>query len=183
MSAMRLILRWLPLLLAVALAGCAGSRASGVNLASASSYPGLSCVPFARELTGMRLYGDAGNWWSTASGRYARSSQPEVGGVLVFRPTARLRSGHVSVVSRVLGERRIHVIQANWVPDELDMDQLVVDVSEANDWSAVRVWYPPSGQMGAHVYPTYGFILPLAPTTHDTLAGAAEPAAVRASGG
>jgi hypothetical protein len=37
--------------------------------------------------------------------------------------------------------------------------------------------------MGAHVYPTYGFILPLSRTTHDTLAGAAGPAAVRASGG
>jgi surface antigen len=183
MPAKRFVLRWLPILLAVALAGCAGSRAGGANLASASRYPGLNCAPFARELTGLHLYGDAGAWWSAANGRYARSSQPEVGGVLVFRPTARLRSGHVSVVSRLLGERRIHVIQANWVPGELDVDQLVVDVSQANDWSAVRVWYPPTGQMGVHVYPTYGFILPLAPTTHDNLARAAEPAAARASGG
>jgi hypothetical protein len=33
----------------------------------------------------------------------------------------------------------------------------VVDVSEANDWSAVRVGLGQSGEFGS-VYPTYGFI-------------------------
>ena len=171
------------LLLVLLLAACAGTPRTGPNLAASRRYPGLSCVPFARALTGFALSGDAADWWEQAAGRYARAAMPEVGGVLVFRPTARLRSGHVSVVSRRLGGRRIHVIQANWVPGELDVDQLVVDVSGANDWTAVRVWYPPTGQMGVHVYPTYGFILPPAPTTHDNLARAAEPAALRASGG
>jgi hypothetical protein len=36
----------------------------------------------------------------------------------------------------------------------------VLDVSPGNDWSAVRVWWPPSGGWGMTVYPTYGFILP-----------------------
>ena len=33
----------------------------------------------------------------------------------------------------------------------------VVDVSEANDWTAVRVGLGRSGEFGS-VYPTYGFI-------------------------
>ena len=176
-----MILRGLPLVLAIA--GCATSYSAGSNLAAQSRHPGLSCSPFARELTGMRLSGDGADWWAASSGRYAHASRPEVGSVLVFRRTSRLRSGHVSVVSRVLDDRRIDVIQANWVPGELDLDQLVVDVSEANDWTAVRVWYPPTRRMGVHVYPTYGFILPPAPTSHDNLARSAEPAALRAVGG
>lgn len=128
----------------------------------------------------MRLYGDAAGWWDAAAGRYDRSSAPEVGGVLVFRRAARLPAGHVSVVSRLRGPRRIDVIDANWVPGELERDQAVVDVSAANDWSLVRVWYPPLRQLGIHVYGTYGFILPPTPVGHDTLASAADAAASRA---
>lgn len=165
------------------LAACGSRPQTGPNLAATASFPGLTCVPFARALTGLALAGDGADWWAAADGRYARVSQPQVGGVLVFRRTARLRSGHVSVVSRLLDARRIHVIQANWVPGELDTDQLVVDVSARNDWTQVRVWHPPSNQIGAHVYPTYGFILSPAPRSHDALAAAAEPAARAANGG
>ena len=170
-----------PLLLL--LAACGSGERTGPNLAAAQSYPGLTCAPFARALTGVALSGDAADWWAEASGRYARVSQPEVGGVLVFRRASRLHSGHVSVVSRVLDQRHIDVIQANWVPDELDEDQLVVDVSPHNDWTEVRVWYPPTNQMGTRAYATYGFILPPARLGHDALAGGAEPAARAATGG
>jgi hypothetical protein len=96
----------------------------------------------------------------------------------VFRRSSRLPSGHVSVVSRLVGSRQIEVTQANWVPNEVDEDQLVVDVSEENDWSAVRVWYPPVSQLGASTYATYGFILPDRPATHDELARATRNAAL-----
>ena len=99
--------------------------------------------------------------------------------MLVFRRAARLPAGHVSVVSRLRGPRRIDVIGANWVPGEIERDQPVIDVSAANDWSRVRVWYPPSRQLGSHVYGTYGFILPPAPLGHAALASAASPAATR----
>ena len=140
-------------------------------------------MPFARALTGLALAGNGADWWAAANGRYARSPVPQTGSVLVFRRAQRLPDGHVSVVSRVLDSRRIHVIQANWVPGQLDLDQLVVDVSERNDWSAVRVWYPPANQLGSHVYATFGFILPPTPRSHDALAQAAVPAARLASGG
>jgi surface antigen len=172
-------------LLALSLAACGGSPRphTGPNLAAAHSYGGLTCAPFARELTGLQLSGDAADWWGQASGRYARVSRPEVGGVLVFRRSSRLPYGHVSVVSRVLDDRHIHVIQANWMPDELDEDQLVVDVSQGNDWSEVRVWYPPADQIGSHAYATFGFIVPPRPFGHDALAGRAEPAARAVTGG
>jgi hypothetical protein len=172
------------LLLAFGLGACTGGGASrlGPNLAYAHSYPGLSCAPFARALTGIRLAGDAADWWAAADGRYARVDRPEVGGVLVFGRGSRLSSGHVSVVSRVLDTRRILVIQANWVPGELDQDQLIVDVSAGNDWREVRVWYPPTGRLGSHVYPTYGFVLPPARLSHDALIAGAEPAARAVSG-
>jgi hypothetical protein len=86
-------------------------------------------------------------------------------------------------VSRVLDARRIHVIQANWVPGELDEDQLIVDVSPRNDWTEVRVWYPPGDQLGTHAYATFGFIVPTAPLGHDALASRAEPAARAVTGG
>ena len=159
------------------LAACAGGERTGPNLGTASRHPGLSCAPFARELSGIALYGEAYSWWDGAAGQYGRDRRPQIGSVLVFRRTDRLPSGHVSVVSGVLGARQILVIEANWVPDELDEDQLIVDVSGNNDWSAVRVWYPPANQMGAHVYPTYGFVLPPRPATHAELIRAAGPAA------
>ena len=171
------LLRRLPVLLACLVSACAGGRQASSD--HDLRYPGLSCAPFARELTGIQLRGDAGGWWSAASGRYERVRSPEVGSVLVFQSVGRLRSGHVSVVSRVRGPRLIDVIQANWVPGELERDQPVLDVSAPNDWSLVRVWYAPTGQLGSHAYPTYGFILPRAPLSHDTLASAAGPAAER----
>jgi surface antigen len=171
-------LRLAALLLATLLAGCGSpSPRTGANLAASSHHPGLECAPFARELSGLALYGDADTWWDEADGQYGRSNRPGVGSVLVFRRSGRLPAGHVSVVSRVLTPRQIEVIQANWVPDELDQDQLIVDVSERNDWTEVRVWYPPVNQMGAYAYPTYGFILPPRAATHEELVRAIGPAA------
>ncbi len=154
---------------------------SGYRSGSVGSYvAGISCAPFARELSGVALYGDAADWWDAADGRYNRSNDPRIGSVLVLRREPRLPSGHVSVVSRVLAARQIEVIQANWVPGELDVDQLVVDVSPQNDWSVVRVWWPPVGQLGAHEYEAYGFIHAPGGATHEALAHAA-PAAARLS--
>lgn len=179
-----ILCRIAPLLLALGLAACGSNRAAPVPAAASapagSRHPGLTCAPFARELSGIALYGDAATWWDSAAGQYKRGSRPVVGSVLVLRRSSRLPSGHVAVVSRILTPRQVQVIQANWVPNELDRDQLVVDVSETNDWSEVRVWYPPTGQLGTHAYPAYGFILPPRPATHEELAEAMQPAAVYA---
>lgn len=172
------VFRLAVLLVAGGLSACASSGAvTGPHLAAASRHPGITCAPFARQLSGITLYGDAYTWWAAAAGRYGRASRPEVGAVLVLRRGGRLPSGHVAVVSRVLAARQVLVIQANWVPDELTEDQLAVDVSPGNDWTEVRMWWPPTDTLGGHAYPAYGFILPALPATHDSLRRAARPAA------
>lgn len=163
--------------LVLAACGSPAQRYRNLSMGASSRHPGISCAPFARELSGIALYGDADGWWSGAAGRYTRASRPMLGSVLVFSRQDRLPSGHVSVVSRLLGDRQLQVTQANWVRGQLDEDQLVVDLSERNDWTLVRVWYPPVGQLGAHDYITYGFIHPDRPATHDQLARATAAAA------
>ena len=173
----RAALRLLPLL-CIPLTACGRGHGQYIGATAA-----VECAPFARALTGVSLSGAAADWWREADGRYARAQTAEVGSVLVFRRSGRLPSGHVAVVSRVMSRREILVTQANWVHHRVTEDLPVVDVSESGDWSAVRVWWPPSGQMGQSNYPTLGFIRPDHPLGHDRLA-AAVPAAVRhAEGG
>ena len=138
----------------------------------------VDCVPFARALSGVQLRGDAADWWQAADGRYRRSSSPSVGSVLVLQRSSRLPDGHVAVVSGVLGGREILVTQANWVHHRVTTDQPVIDISSGNDWSEIRVWWPPSGQMGITDYAAYGFIRPDRPASHDQLI-AATPRAIQ----
>ena len=170
----------LPLLGLLTLAACASTGPA--TDARVGDYVGgsvpVECAPFARELSGVRLWGSAADWWWQASGRYARSDRPSVGSVLVFQRSGRLPSGHVAVVSQVLGNRQILVTQANWVHHRVSEDQPVIDISAANDWSMVRVWWPPTVEMGISDYPTYGFIRSDRPASHDQLI-AATPGAIR----
>lgn len=118
----------------------------------------IECVPYARQVSGIQLYGDAATWWDQAAGRYSRASEPSPGAVLVFRRSPRLPHGHVSVVSALRSQREITVTQANWVHGRVAVSEPVVDVSPGNDWTVVRVWWQPSHALGATAYPTYGFV-------------------------
>lgn len=119
---------------------------------------GLQCVPFARENSGIELSGNAGTWWDKAEGLYERGAKPEVGSILNFRATGRMRMGHVAVVTNVLDSRHIEIDHANWAsPGRVSRDIDVIDVSAANDWTAVRVELDHTNEFGS-VYPTHGFI-------------------------
>lgn len=120
-------------------------------------WSGISCVPYARSKSGIDVPGNAWQWWNNAAGRYARGSRPEPGSVLSFDANPRMRLGHVAVVSRVINPREIEVDQANWMSGGVSHNVPVVDVSENNDWTAVRVGLGQSGDFGS-VYPTNGFI-------------------------
>jgi hypothetical protein len=113
------------------------------------------CVPFARAVSGIEIRGDAKTWWSKASKQYAKGQKPVSGSILNFRSTRKMPLGHVAVVSKVINERQILVDQANWVRNKITQD-VVIDVSKNNDWSAVRV----ANQVNSFgsVYPTFGFI-------------------------
>lgn len=121
------------------------------------------CVPFARLMSGIQIFGDARTWWSQAAGKYDTGSVPKIGSVLSFKPTARMNLGHVAFVSQVLTDRVIQVTHANWSIIEGDRGQIeqdvtVVDVSPNGDWTQVKVWYDPIRDLGTTVYPTNGFI-------------------------
>jgi len=118
----------------------------------------LQCVPFARAVSGIRLFGDAWRWWSQAVGRYDRGQVPAPGSVLAFRPNANMPLGHVAVVRRVVGTRRIEIDHANWAaPGAISTNIVALDVSPGNDWSAVRVELGRSERFGS-IYATEGFI-------------------------
>lgn len=124
---------------------------------------GWQCVPFARLVSGIQIFGDAWTWWRQAAGRYQTGFVPKEGAVLCFKPTGRMRLGHVAVVSQILTDRVIQITHANWSLIDGDRGHVernvtVVDVSPAGNWSQVKVWNDPSGNLGATVYPTYGFI-------------------------
>lgn len=126
-----------------------------------SAATALQCVPYARIVSGVNIRGDALTWWDQAEDRYARGHVPRRGAVLAFRPYGPMTLGHVAVVSKVLDERRVLIRHANWsVPGAIEEDVLAIDVSDAGDWSEVRVWHSPTGQMGARSNPTFGFIYP-----------------------
>ncbi len=129
--------------------------------ASAQAY--LQCAPFARAISGINLFGRAADWWAQAKGLYERGTAPVKGAVLSFKATGSMRAGHVAVVSEVVSDRVIKVTHANWSiingrRGQVERDVEVIDVSPANDWSKVRVWYAPIGKVGTTAYPANGFI-------------------------
>ncbi len=179
------------IMLLLALAGCAAPRpdaiaASGWGTEGAGLPGDISCVPFARELSGIALAGDAHRWWAAADGRYARSAAPAPGAVLVFRRTAALPQGHLAVVVRQVGPREVLVTHANWGSGadkgRVAQNQRVVDVSARNDWTSVRVWHPPTQTLGVTIFQSHGFILPAIAADPVRLA-ANVPRAARAASG
>lgn len=121
----------------------------------------LQCVPFAREASGVQIYGNANTWWAQAAGRYPRSNVPAFGSVFVLHGYNTTARGHVAVVTHIDSSRVIRVDQANWLNGgEISRGVPVIDVSPNNDWTEVRIWHIPGGQWGARVYRADGFIHP-----------------------
>lgn len=159
--------RSLALLCLLSLAACGGTAPTRVALVPppgpAPEQDGfLYCVPYARAVSGIEIFGDAWTWWQGAAGRYERGQRPLAGAVLVLRRDNRLPYGHVSVVSAVVGPREIRVSHANWgyagkPRGQIDRDVPVIDVSPNNDWSEIRVW---NGGSFGRIYPAHGFIYP-----------------------
>jgi surface antigen len=125
--------------------------------------PYIQCVPYAREVTGIRIYGDAHTWWEQAEGRYRRGHRPKPGAVMAFAPHGNMRLGHVAAVTRIIDSRTLLLSHANWSPIDGSLGQVernvtAIDVSPGNDWSEVRVWYDPLQGLGTTHWPLHGFI-------------------------
>jgi surface antigen len=117
------------------------------------------CAPYAREISGIEIRGNANTWWSQAAGRYERGQTPRVGAVLSMASSRRMPMGHVAMVSKVVGDREILLTHANWSRrGGIEADVRAIDVSPNNDWTEVRVWYGPIGDLGTSSNRANGFI-------------------------
>lgn len=160
-------------LLGVALAACASTGPTRAGRSPAATLPplvgeaprvtdysaNLQCVPFARRLSGIQIFGDANTWWARAAGRYPRSNSPAFGSVLVMHGYNNPGRGHVAVVTQIDSSRVVRVDHANWLNGgEISVGVPVMDVSPNNDWTEVRVWHIPGGHWGGRIYRAEGFI-------------------------
>jgi hypothetical protein len=156
--------------MAAGLAGCASDQAiysspsaepdAKLALEPPQQKP-LQCVPYAREHSSVKLYGDAWTWWNQAAGKFSRRSLPQPGAVMALAGYAGPERGHVAVVRSLVSLREIRIDHANWLGDgAIYLDDPVADVSENNDWSQVKVWNIKTGGWGSRIYPVQGFIGP-----------------------
>lgn len=123
------------------------------------------CAPYARQASGIEIYGNAHTWWQQAAEKYERGEEPVEGAVLAIKPHGKMRLGHVAMVSKVIGEREVLLTHANWSRGgAIERNVRAIDVSEAGDWSEVKVWYGPTGDLGLTAYPAFGFIYADRPT-------------------
>ena len=124
---------------------------------------GWQCATYARVITPINIFGNAWTWWKKATGQYDKGNEPKIASVIVFKRTKIMPLGHVAVVRQVVSDREVLVEQANWARQgtraagRVSVDDRVIDVSEKNDWTEVRVWSAAMNDFG-RVNPAYGFI-------------------------
>ncbi len=117
------------------------------------------CAPYAREISGVEIFGNAHTWWGQAAGKYERGHAPKEGAVLSFAASSRMRLGHVAMVSKIVSDREVLLTHANWSRrGGIERDVRAIDVSAAGDWSEVKVWFGPIGGLGTSSYRANGFI-------------------------
>lgn len=125
----------------------------------------IQCVPYARDVSGFNIYGDAHTWWQQAARKgYERGQEPQEGAVLVLKKGRKLDYGHVAVVKNIISPREIEVAHSNWGSTRKTRSFIyesmrVQDVSPRNDWSSVRFWNKYIDNYGLP-YPNHGFIYP-----------------------
>lgn len=148
------------------LSACGGvTRFSDGNVSGYRSLQHQECVPYARQVSGIPIRGDAHTWWGQAEGVYKRGKTPAPGAVMVLARTAKMHGGHLAVVKRHRNAREIDVTHTNWGSDRLSRrvvyeSMRVLDASPANDWSSVRFWNREHRNFGAP-YAVQGFIYPV----------------------
>lgn len=120
------------------------------------------CVPYAREISGIKIYGDAHSWFDKASPSYSKGTKPKKNAVIVLKSTPKMPHGHLAVVKNLVDERHIDVAHSNWGSDRKSRSIIydsmrVEDVSRGNDWSSVKFWNPEINSFG-FPYAVRGFI-------------------------
>ncbi len=83
----------------VALAGLAAPASALPVADEINDDPYWQCVPIARTMSGIQIYGDAHTWWDQAEDRYRKGTDPRKGAVLNFMPHGGMKLGHVAAVT------------------------------------------------------------------------------------
>lgn len=134
---------------------------SALTITPAAAGGFLQCAPYARQVSGIQLFGNANTWWNQAEGHYDRGHEPRIGAVLAFSSSRAMPVGHVAMVSKIVGDREVLLTHANWsYRGGIERNVRAIDVSPNNDWTDVRVWYGPIGNLGLRSNPASGFIYP-----------------------
>ena len=116
-------------------------------------------MPFARQVSGVAIHGNAKTWWAQAAGTYERGNTPREGAVLTLPGYGKMVNGHVAMVSRIVNDREVLLTHANWSRrGGIERNVRAIDVSERGDWSRVKIWFAGNGDLGTTSYPAYGFI-------------------------
>ncbi len=141
------------------MAACVLTMALPAQASAAAKSRFWQCAVFAREVSSVKIHGNAWTWWEQAAGKYERGDTPQIGAVMSFKKTGHNPFGHVAMVSRIVNDREVLLTHANWsTAGGIERNVRAVDVSAAGDWSAVKVWFAPTGGLGTTVYPVNGFI-------------------------
>ena len=110
-------------LAAATLTACASSfkdpgpitfHSSGARPRVDASGPPLQCVPFARNQSGVNIYGDAHTWWDQARRKFETDDSPSKGAVMVIQGYRTDKRAHVAVVRKILDDRELTIDHANW---------------------------------------------------------------------
>ena len=91
--------------------------------------PLLQCVPYARQVSGIQIFGDAHSWWQQAEGKYQRGQRPAVGAVMAFKPYRSMQLGHVATVAKVIDKRLVRVLA--WYDNEWGFSNRMSDTAVA----------------------------------------------------
>ncbi|MBR0671867.1 CHAP domain-containing protein [Neoroseomonas soli] len=163
-----------------------GRRGGGAGAYAGGGGGGISCVPYARQATGMAISGNGGQWWYNAAGLYARGNRPEVGSIMAFPGSGGMRAGHVAVVERVVSSREVLIHHANWGGPGIRRGSImrgvsVVDASPQNDWTQVRVQVGHSSDNYGRTYAVQGFIYNRPDATGGTLFAGTGPLRVNSA--
>lgn len=127
----------------------------------------LQCVPYAREVSGIQIFGNAHTWWHQARDVYDRGSKPRAGAVLVLAKAGKLNYGHLAVVNKVIDERTIEVTHSNW-GNNRERRSIIYNAMRVQDlsggkWRSVRFWNYELNSWGLP-YKVSGFIYPNEPS-------------------
>lgn len=145
--------------------GCASTPPPAIpkssNATPPADEPGGECVPYARNHSAIKLFGDAYTWWDQAKNHYARRVIPIKGSVMVLHNYAGASRAHVAVVRSIVNPHEIRVDHANWFNDgKVYRNNPVRDASPNRDWSMVNVYNMQLGAWGLRNYEVQGFIGP-----------------------